>query len=65
VFKSKLEFIGMVDGKPVIADVTYRGITKVGGDINAQLHFTEGLKGVLKVDAIVAVGGSYRGLIEN
>ncbi len=63
VFRSRLEFWGTVDGEPVIADLTYQGITQVGGGIRAVFRFSNGLRGVLKVDAIVAVGGSYKGIV--
>lgn len=63
VFRSKLEFLGTVDGEPATADLSYRGITEVGGAIKALFHLSNGLKGVLKVDAIVAVGGSYDGSV--
>ena len=63
VFSSKLEFAGTVNGTATIADITYRGITEVGGGIEALLIASNGLKGVLKVDAIVAVGGSYEGFL--
>ncbi|MDX1528254.1 MAG: hypothetical protein R3337_06470 [Gammaproteobacteria bacterium] len=64
VFKSRLEFAGTVNGVAVIADMTYQGITRVGGDIDAVFTFSNGFKGVLRVDAIVAVGGSYRGFLK-
>ena len=64
VFSSKLEFAGTVNGTPTIADITYRGITEVGGDIKALMGPSNGLKGVLKVEAIVAVGGSYEGFLK-
>ena len=63
VFISKLEFAGTVNGRPTVADITYRGITEVGGEIRAVVIPSEGLRGLLKVDAIVAVGGTYRGLL--
>lgn len=64
IFRSKLEFLGKVDGEPAAADLTYLGITEVGGQIKAKFLLTNGLKGVMKVDAIVAVGGSYRGFVK-
>ena len=64
VFSSRLEFAGTVNGKPTVADFTYRGITEVGGDIEALMLPSNGLKGVLEVKAIVAVGGSYTGLVK-
>jgi len=64
VFTSRLEFAGTVNGQPTVADITYRGTTFVGGDIEAVLRPTDGLKGVLEVKAIVAVGGTYAGLVK-
>lgn len=63
VFMSELEFNGKVNGESVTADITYQGITQVGGDIEAKLVLSNGLTGVLDVEAIVAVGGSYSGSI--
>jgi hypothetical protein len=37
-----------------------QGVTQVGGAIEGHLHFAR-IAGVLDVDAIVAVGGSYEG----
>ena len=39
VFKSRLEFAGTVNGSATVADMSYRGITEVGGDIEAVLAF--------------------------
>lgn len=63
VFSSQLEFAGRVNGNPTIADITYRGVTEVGGGIEALFVASNGLRGVLKVDAIVAVGGTYKGFL--
>ena len=63
VFTSKLEFAGTVDGAPTVADITYRGTTQVGGDIDALMIASNGLRGVLNVDAVVAIGGSYEGFL--
>jgi hypothetical protein len=63
LFRSKLEFFGTVDGGPAIGEVTYQGITQVGGAIKAHLRLSDGLKGLLKVDAVVAVGGTYSGWV--
>lgn len=65
VFKSRLEFAGTVNGVATVADMTYQGVTEVGGDIEAVFTFSDGLKGVLWVDAVVAVGGSYRGFLKS
>lgn len=64
MFSSDLEFAGTVNGAPAIADITYRGNTAIGGAIAATMRPSNGLRGVLKVDAIVAVGGSYTGFIK-
>ncbi len=64
VFRSRLEFAGTVNGAATVADMIYRGVTEVGGEIEAVFTFSDGLKGVLKVEAIVAVGGSYEGFIK-
>lgn len=63
-FSSALAFAGTVNGEPVLADITYRGITAVGGDIDAIMQPSNGLAGVLEVEAIVAVGGTYAGFVK-
>ena len=61
VFTSELQFVGTVNGEAAAADGLYQGETQVGGSIDAHFHFSNGIAGVLDVDAIVAVGGSYEG----
>ena len=61
VFTSDLRFVGTVNGEPAEAEGLYQGITQVGGAIEGHVHFANGVAGVLDVDAIVAVGGSYEG----
>lgn len=63
VFTSRLEFAGTVNGAPAVGDIVYRGITEVGGGIEAVLVLSNGLRGVLKVEAVVAVGGTYKGFV--
>ena len=63
VFTSAFEFAGKVDGQPIVADLTYRGRTALGGEIDAVFLPSNGLKGRLFVDAIVAAGGSYSGFL--
>lgn len=63
VFISKLEFAGTVNGRPTVAEITYRGVTEIGGEIRAAMIPSDGMRGLLKVDAIVAVGGTYRGIL--
>jgi hypothetical protein len=64
IFTSAFEFAGKINGRPVIADLTYRGRTALGGEIDAVFIPSNGLKGRLFVDAIVAVGGSYKGFLK-
>lgn len=63
VFTSAFEFAGTVRGRAVVADLTYRGETALGGDIEAVLVPSNGLRGRLSVNATVAVGGTYRGFV--
>ncbi len=63
VFTSAFEFAGKVDDRAIVADLTYRGRTALGGEIDAVFIPSNGLKGRLFVDAIVAVGGSYSGFL--
>jgi len=64
VFMSKLEYEGTVDGDTVTtANITYQGITAEGGDIIAKMILSNGLKGVLKVEARVLDIGYYNGFI--
>lgn len=63
VFKSELELTDPESGEH-IADIIYQGKTQAGGEIKAVMHFSNGLKGTLKVEAVVAVGGSYSGFIK-
>lgn len=63
IFTSAFEFAGKVDGRPIVADLTYRGRTALGGEIDAVFVPSNGLRGRLFVDAIVAVGGSYSGFL--
>jgi hypothetical protein len=64
VFRSELEFAGTVGGIEAVSDITYQGITKPGGSIKGMMRLSNGLEGLLKVDAIVLIGGSYKGFIE-
>lgn len=61
VFTSDLYFVGTVNGEPAESDALYQGVTHVGGAIEGHVHFSNGVAGVLDVDAVVAVGGSYDG----
>jgi len=63
VFASAFEFAGKFDGRPIVADLTYRGHTAIGGKIDAVFTPSNGLAGRLVVDGIVAEGGSYSGYL--
>ena len=63
VFSSKLEFAGTVAGRPAVADINYRGTAEVGGGIEAVMAASKGLAGLLRVEAVVAEGGSYVGVL--
>lgn len=63
VFKFESQFEGTVNGESVSGELTYQGITEVGGAIKANILLKNGLKGNLKADSIVAVGGSYEGFV--
>jgi hypothetical protein len=63
VFRSEGVFTGTVDGAPAEANFVYQGRSDVGGQVDARVHFSGGLQGVLHVDAEVAEGGSYEGFV--
>jgi hypothetical protein len=63
VFRSELAFAGTVDGEPARANVRYMGRSQPGGQIAGRLVLSNGVQGVLEVEAQVAVGGEYRGSV--
>lgn len=63
VFKSVVEFDGTVNGEPAQARLVYLGRTEAGGHIDAWIRLSRGLRGVLQVDAELAVGGAYDGFV--
>ncbi len=62
-FKSELVFEGTVNGQPARAKVLYAGGVQPGGAIDGRLIFSRGIQGRLEADAVVAVGGTYRGAV--
>lgn len=64
VFKSDLHFTGTVDGEPTTAHIVFQGQVAEGGATRAIIRLSDGLIGVLKVEGVVAVGGSYEGRIK-
>ena len=63
VFRSELVFEGTVDGEPASAKLLYAGRVQQGGEIEGRLLFSHGVRGRLRADAMVAVGGEYHGTV--
>ena len=64
LFRFEGAFVGTVHDRPATGDLSYAGITRVGGTIDARIVLaTDSLRGVLRADARVAVGGSYGGVL--
>jgi hypothetical protein len=63
VFSSDIQFEGTLDGNPVTAGIRYHGTAAPGGAINAVMNFSGDLRGSVKVDGQLAVGGDYSGKI--
>ena len=61
VFTSAFEFAGKINGQPIVVDLTYRGDTALGGEINAVFiasndrlkYHTGGTRGVLLVRCLI------------
>lgn len=62
VFRFVGDYTGTVAGQPASGSLTYAGVTRAGGDITAVIGLRGDASAVLRADAVVAVGGSYRGL---
>ncbi len=63
VFRFEGEFTGAVDGTPASGELSYAGVTRVGGGIDATVILDAGTaRAVLRADAQVAVGGTYTGV---
>jgi hypothetical protein len=63
VFKSVAAFTGTIAGQPAHSDLLYMGRVQQGGAIDGRFIFSNGVAGELDVNAIVAVGGTYRGSV--
>lgn len=63
VFHSDLTFQGTVDGEPASAQGLYMGRSQPGGHISGRFVLSNGVSGVLDVEAQIAVGGEYRGSV--
>jgi hypothetical protein len=58
-------FAGTVDGTAATGELTYAGVTRPGGDIDATIRLRGGSNAVLRAAATVAVGGTYTGVVKS
>jgi hypothetical protein len=63
VFRSRIEVEVSVDGKPATARMIYQGRSAPGGAIDGRFLLHGGVRGALKVEARIAVGGTYEGAV--
>lgn len=63
VFRFEGAFTGDVLGEPTTGMLSYSGVTRVGGAIDATVILdSDDARAVLRTDAQVAVGGAYAGV---
>lgn len=62
VFRFEGNFSGTVSGIPTTGALTYAGVTRPGGAIDATIRLRGSASAVLRADATVAVGGTYTGV---
>ena len=64
VFRFEGDFAGTVDGVPATGDLSYAGVTRPGGSIDANIRLrADHAKAELRtVDAQIGLGGTYRGV---
>lgn len=66
VFRFEGDFTGEVLGEPAAGSLSYAGLTRVGGAIDATVILDgDGSRAVLRADARVAVGGTYTGVAKS
>jgi hypothetical protein len=64
-FRFEGRFTGEVGGTAATGPLSYAGLTRVGGDIDARVRLNAGpVRAVLRADAQVAVGGTYSGVAQ-
>lgn len=56
-------FDGSVEGHPATGTLTYSGVTAVGGGISASIRLQGDSSAMLRADGVVAVGGTYEGVV--
>lgn len=64
VFQFQGRFKGTIGDKPVTTELTYAGLTRTGGEIDALITLKGKASGLLRADAQVAVGGTYSGWVD-
>jgi hypothetical protein len=64
VFKSNLHFTGTVDGKPATAHMVFQGQVEEGGAARSIMRLSDGVRGVLKAEGVVALEGEYEGRVK-
>lgn len=63
VFRFEGDFAGEVLGEPVTGELSYAGVTRVGGQVDATVILDgDEARAVARTDGQVAVGGTYRGV---
>ena len=62
VFRFVGDYAGTVAGQPASGSLTYAGSARAGGAITALITLRGDSSALLRADAVVAVGGSYRGI---
>ena len=62
VFRFEGAFSGTVDGAPTSGALTYAGVTRVGGAIDARVRLSGPTRAALRADALAGVGGTYAGI---
>lgn len=66
VFSFTGDFTGTVAGEPATGTLTYAGVTRAGGDIDASVRLSggDGWARLRTTDAVVLQGGSYSGKVK-
>lgn len=62
VFRFHGNFAGTVNGVSADGELTYAGVTQVGGAITATILLRGGATAILRADAVAGVGGTYAGI---
>jgi energy-converting hydrogenase Eha subunit A len=63
VFRFRGVFSGTVDGAPTTGALTYAGVTRVGGAIDATVRLSGPTRAALRAEAAAGVGGTYTGIV--